>query len=607
MNAVITGLASKDWTPTDPEIEGARAAMVTDWERTSGGEDAVADWLVPLWCATKGVAFALSALRESAALRMHWHVRVGKEAGWYLVHTAADFGWAQRPSRGWGALRGELGRADWSRYREALEHAASTRESAPLGLRCALSYAFPTERRWALEDAQACLTAPKFPEFGAMLLAIDDVALSEQVARACSMYAVESEYLYTLVDVLGEKAVQPLEALFDRAVSEKASSRGDVARALALIETDAAAAILSRSADQEVRHAVEGGEALSPLPAEVLDEIWHDVFKGMDNQGVVYDSVLRAHPRQLGMAQGEYEPLVWRAVEEAFAKRAKEIESWPALTDCDRLRAAFDAMDKQGIVALESPGLTQDDCIAYAAAVAVVRDELGGHAHVREGGRRRSDQAPVIPLSPVRQGGDLEPAAAASDTGGGSKRGGRRARGAKRGRLQRAPRAADARRVEGAGERGRRPGGARGIPARLRSCGGIHVDGSAAGDVGLARGEEGDVPSGCPQYEGGGRIAIAVERALSGGVRGDGVGQPRELGFEPEVFTDAAAAHDRVEGPRALGVRAVGGRRAKGALANRGACRQPTSPRTEAGSYPSSTKPIWRPRRRLRVFTLERP
>lgn len=55
----------------------------------------------------------------------------------------------------------------------------------------------------------------------------------------------------------------------------------------------------------------------------------------------------------------------------------EEQKSWADSTDCDRLEAAFETLNRQGIVALEVPGLTQDDGIPSAAHIAVVRNELG--------------------------------------------------------------------------------------------------------------------------------------------------------------------------------------------------------------------------------------
>ncbi len=123
------------------------------------------------------------------------------------------------------------------------------------------------------------------------------------------------------------------------------------------------------------------------LPDGVLEDIRYRVVQGFDNREVVFDWILANYPQQLGITKEEYgvedldaetNTMLRESIEQAFVEKMKEMESWPSLTDCDRLRAAFDALDKQGIVALESPGLTQDDSIPYAADVASARNELGG-------------------------------------------------------------------------------------------------------------------------------------------------------------------------------------------------------------------------------------
>ena len=38
-----------------------------------------------------------------------------------------------------------------------------------------------------------------------------------------------------------------------------------------------------------------------------------------------------------------------------------EKETWPAVTDCDRLEAAFAALNSRGLVSLENAGYTQSD------------------------------------------------------------------------------------------------------------------------------------------------------------------------------------------------------------------------------------------------------
>lgn len=45
---------------------------------------------------------------------------------------------------------------------------------------------------------------------------------------------------------------------------------------------------------------------------------------------------------------------------EVAAKRAAE-QTWPAVTDCDRLDRAFQAMERQGLIALHRAGFTQSD------------------------------------------------------------------------------------------------------------------------------------------------------------------------------------------------------------------------------------------------------
>lgn len=45
---------------------------------------------------------------------------------------------------------------------------------------------------------------------------------------------------------------------------------------------------------------------------------------------------------------------------EVAAKRAAE-QTWPAVTDCDRLDRAFQALERQDVIALHRAGLTQSD------------------------------------------------------------------------------------------------------------------------------------------------------------------------------------------------------------------------------------------------------
>ena len=49
------------------------------------------------------------------------------------------------------------------------------------------------------------------------------------------------------------------------------------------------------------------------------------------------------------------------AVDDAFAALEKEKATWPRVTDCDRLDQLFDALNRQGIIALQNAGYTQSD------------------------------------------------------------------------------------------------------------------------------------------------------------------------------------------------------------------------------------------------------
>ena len=48
-------------------------------------------------------------------------------------------------------------------------------------------------------------------------------------------------------------------------------------------------------------------------------------------------------------------------VETEMAKKRAEEATWPATTDCDRLDRVFEALEAQGIIALQDAGLTKSD------------------------------------------------------------------------------------------------------------------------------------------------------------------------------------------------------------------------------------------------------
>jgi hypothetical protein len=61
-------------------------------------------------------------------------------------------------------------------------------------------------------------------------------------------------------------------------------------------------------------------------------------------------------------APGELHPEeVAGAIDANFAAHAVEKESYPPITDCDRLDSAFMAMNQRGIIAIQNAGYTQSD------------------------------------------------------------------------------------------------------------------------------------------------------------------------------------------------------------------------------------------------------
>jgi hypothetical protein len=114
------------------------------------------------------------------------------------------------------------------------------------------------------------------------------------------------------------------------------------------------------------------------LSEDTLEEIQYRIDQGFDTREDVCCWVLE---NQFEGEDDIDEAELRVAVDRAFEERLKEMESWPPLTDCDRLRAAFEVLDQQGIVALENAGLTLSDAITNAAEIAVARERAGRNAH----------------------------------------------------------------------------------------------------------------------------------------------------------------------------------------------------------------------------------
>lgn len=132
------------------------------------------------------------------------------------------------------------------------------------------------------------------------------------------------------------------------------------------------------------------------LPESVFEDIRLLVRCGYANRQQALESILDLRWEELGMVA---EPIPTQpdagmivenhstttainerlraAIDEAFARKAAEMKAWPAVTDNERLRSAFERLDKQGIVTLENAGFTQQEGGSIAAELAVARDSLG--------------------------------------------------------------------------------------------------------------------------------------------------------------------------------------------------------------------------------------
>lgn len=143
------------------------------------------------------------------------------------------------------------------------------------------------------------------------------------------------------------------------------------------------------------RRAAKAARPTPPAPVPGLpDEVWHEVHQlvgaGFDNHASLMDRIVATMGEALGIGDDvtdgsqlddETRALLGDAIRQAFVQRFDEMPTWPAVTDCERLQAAFAALGRQGIVALENCGVTQKDGCDRAAQVALVQDELGAVVH----------------------------------------------------------------------------------------------------------------------------------------------------------------------------------------------------------------------------------
>jgi len=110
----------------------------------------------------------------------------------------------------------------------------------------------------------------------------------------------------------------------------------------------------------------------SAIEAELRETIEHYVACGFDDPQRIYERVCE-------MFESADESEVDSLVDEAFDARDRAAATWPAVTDCDRLDRAFEALERSGIVARQNFACCQN-CGRYE-----IVDEVAG---VRSARRR---------------------------------------------------------------------------------------------------------------------------------------------------------------------------------------------------------------------------
>jgi len=102
---------------------------------------------------------------------------------------------------------------------------------------------------------------------------------------------------------------------------------------------------------------------LTDIDQYILDAIKSHVWSGFytpeDVQQVIDDL----------LEEGADEPMLRAAVLPEFEKKALAEQAWPAENDCDKLDAAFESLEEQGILALHNAGYTMSDGHEDAAAI----------------------------------------------------------------------------------------------------------------------------------------------------------------------------------------------------------------------------------------------
>ena len=93
------------------------------------------------------------------------------------------------------------------------------------------------------------------------------------------------------------------------------------------------------------------------LEQDILDAISRHVRGGFETPADIVRIVLETVDEGAAVDRDEVDAVVAAA----FRSQRRAQAAWPAVTDCDRLDAAFAALEARGIIALHYAGYTQSD------------------------------------------------------------------------------------------------------------------------------------------------------------------------------------------------------------------------------------------------------
>lgn len=95
---------------------------------------------------------------------------------------------------------------------------------------------------------------------------------------------------------------------------------------------------------------------METLKAEILTAIRYAVLGGFYNQEEILENI-----QDIYYDEELDESWIRMEIDRSFSERLAEQQSWPAITDFDRLEAAFDKLNDLGIIAMHNAGYTRQD------------------------------------------------------------------------------------------------------------------------------------------------------------------------------------------------------------------------------------------------------